>query len=139
MTCLCWVELILILLLRVLKVSIFSIQVCPCYSIVKEQCNELYAIIDALKWIKKEMSGDVPQAQSSAYVVTTDGTRIITFAGILNGHACNDTFVMDTGKKRLGLKLLWPIRVLKFICHDCCTFVTSITLYMFMFLIIVRS
>ena len=44
------------------------------------------------------MSGDVPQAQSSAYVVTTDGTRIITFAGILNGHACNDTFVMDTGK-----------------------------------------
>lgn len=70
--------------------------------------NYIYAIIDALKWIRKEMSGDVPQAQSSAYVVTTDGTRIITFAGILNGHACNDTFVMDTGKKRVGSSYYGP-------------------------------
>ncbi|XP_019854401.1 PREDICTED: RING finger protein B-like isoform X2 [Amphimedon queenslandica] len=50
---------------------------------------------DTHNWVRREMTGDIPKAQSSKYVVTSDGKRIVTFGGVLNGHACNDTFVMD--------------------------------------------
>lgn len=42
------------------------------------------------------MTGTLPQAQSSTCVSTKDG-RIISFGGVLNGKACNDTHVMDSG------------------------------------------
>lgn len=45
----------------------------------------------------REVSGQLPQAQSSSCVVTND-KRILTFGGVLNGKATNDTFILNTGK-----------------------------------------
>lgn len=46
----------------------------------------------------REVSGQLPQAQSSSSYVVTNDKRIVTFGGVLNGKAINDTFILNTGK-----------------------------------------
>jgi hypothetical protein len=57
--------------------------------------NDLHVLYTGShKWCKVDMSGDIPLAQSSTYVLTNDG-RIIAFGGVLNGKACNNIAIMD--------------------------------------------
>ena len=53
--------------------------------------------VDTTVWSKKNVTGTIPQAQSSSSVSTQDG-RIVTFGGVLMGKACNDTYILQTGK-----------------------------------------
>ena len=48
----------------------------------------------------KQPSGNTPRATSSTMVTTNDG-RIIVFGGVFNGSACNDTYILNTGKRIL--------------------------------------
>ena len=48
-------------------------------------------------WKRPETTGSAPEAFSYSAVITSNG-QIVTFGGVLNGKAGNNTHVLDTSK-----------------------------------------
>ena len=57
-------------------------------------------IIVSYVWKSPETKGPAPEAFSYSAAVTKDG-RIVTFGGVHNGSAGNDTHILNTGKHQM--------------------------------------